>query len=121
MGVFSVTVEVGDLRGERFEPVQALVDTGASSTVIPAPLLRRLGVTPHEQRPFLLADGRTVERHIGWTWARIDGRIRMTVVVFGDEGIQPLLGAITLEEFGLDIDPVRQELIPVSGYLMLAK
>lgn len=118
MGVFSVRVEVGDPRGERFEPVEALVDTGASYTSAPASLLSRLGLVPHERRPFLLADGRTVERDVGRTWLRIDGRTEMTLVVFGGEDTQPLLGAVTLEEFGLGIDPVKQRLISVPGYLM---
>jgi len=120
MGVFSVRVEVGDPQGQRFEPVEALVDSGASYTTAPASLLRRLGVTPDERRPFILADGRRVEHDMGQTWVRLDGRARMTPVVFAGEGVQPLLGAVTLEEFGLGIDTLGQKLIPVPGYLMLA-
>ncbi len=119
MGVFSVRVEIGDPQGEHFQPVEALVDTGSSYTAIPGPLLQNLEVAPHERRPFLLADGRTVERGIGRTWIRIDGRTEMTIVVFSDEGTQPLLGAVTLEEFGLGIDPVRRRLEPVPGYMMV--
>lgn len=95
------------------------MDTSASYSTVPASLLRRLGVTAHGRRPFLLADGRTVERDIGQTWLRLDGQTLMTIVVFGDDGTQCLLGAVTLEEFGLGIDPVRRGLIPVPGYLML--
>jgi hypothetical protein len=43
---------------------------------------------------------------------------RFERVACGNEGAQPLLGAITLEEFGLGIDPVGQKLTPVPGYLM---
>jgi len=118
VGVFSVTVEIGDSRGENFQAIEALVDSGASYTLVPARLLQGLGVTPHERRRCLLADERIVEREIGRTWLRIDGRTEMTIVVFGDEGAQPLLGAVTLEEFGLGIDPMKQQLIPVTGYLM---
>lgn len=121
MGVFTVAIEVGDPRGERFEPIEALVDTGASYSTFPAPLLQRLGVTAHRRRPFLLADGRRVERDIGRTWLRIDGQTEMTIVVFGDEDTQCLLGAVTLEEFGLGVDPIGQRLIPVAGYLMLVE
>jgi len=121
MGVFSITVEIGDPQGERFQAVEALVDTGASYTAMPASLLRNLGVVPDERRPFILADGRRVEHDMGQTWLRVDGRTRMTPVVFTDEGTQPLLGAVTLEEFGLGIDPVGRRLIPVPGYLMKAE
>jgi hypothetical protein len=30
MGIFHVPIEIGDPRGERFESVEALVDTGAT-------------------------------------------------------------------------------------------
>jgi hypothetical protein len=43
------------------------------------------------------------------------------MVTFGDEGMAPILGAVTLEEFRLGVDPVRQELVPVIGLLMLAQ
>ena len=37
VGTFAVQIEIGDLRGERYEDMEALVDTGATTTVIPAP------------------------------------------------------------------------------------
>ncbi len=41
----------------------------------------------------------------------------MTIVVFADEGATPLLGAVTLEEFRLGVDPVGKQLIEVTAYL----
>ncbi|MFQ5880385.1 MAG: aspartyl protease family protein, partial [Dehalococcoidia bacterium] len=49
MGTFRVTIEVGDPQGERFEAVEALVDTGATYSVAPRSLLERLGVRPHRR------------------------------------------------------------------------
>ena len=113
-----MTIEAGDPQAQRFRAVEALVDTGASYTTLPAPLLRDLGVAPHGRRPFLLATGGTVMRDIGRTWVRIDGRVEMTIVVFGDPDGLPLLGAVTLEEFGLGVDPVARKLVPVPGLLV---
>ncbi len=93
------------------------MDTGASYTTLPASLLQQLGVSPDEERPFLLANGESVRRSIGQTWVRLDGRRHMTIVVFGDEGAMPLLGAVTLEEFGLGVDPLGRKLIDVPGFL----
>jgi clan AA aspartic protease len=115
VGTFSVRVEVGDPARVRFEVVEALVDTGATYTVLPSALLRRLGVTPHTQAPFVLADGSEVERDVGRTWVRLDSREEYTLVVFGDEA---LLGAVTLEEFRLVPDPVSQRLLPVPALMM---
>ena len=100
------------------EAITALVDTGATYTLVPAPILRRLGVEPISRQTFRVADGSRVEQEIGWLLVRIDGEERPTVVVFGDDGAEPLLGAVTMEEFGLGVDPVRRRLGPVDGYLV---
>jgi len=52
--------------------------------------------------------------------ARWDGQALPTLVVFGDEGSQPPLGAYTLEGFGLAADPVTRGLIPVRGLALQA-
>ena len=44
MGTFQITVEIADPAGQRFEPVEMLVDTGARFTKVPEDLLERLGV-----------------------------------------------------------------------------
>lgn len=95
-----------------------MVDSGASDTRVPRPVLARLGVRPEERWPFRIADGSQVEYEIGQALIRIDGRARYGVVVFGEEGSDPLLGATTLELFGLGVDPVGRRLIPVPRVLM---
>jgi len=114
VGTFRVLIEVGDESRRRFESVEALVDTGASHTVLPRRLLEELGVRPHTRAQFLLADGRTVELEMGRAWVRIDGDEEITLVVFGDDA---LLGAVTLEELRLAPDPVGRRLLPVPGLL----
>ena len=117
MGTFTVTIEIGDPQGQRFEEVEALVDTGATLTIVPASLLRRLGVTPRRRAAFRLADGSLVEMDIGITIVRVGGLETSTSVVFGDEG-RALLGVLTLEDLFLGVDPVRKRLFPVEGLLM---
>ena len=84
---------------------------------MPASTLARLGVTPTYRFPFVLADGRRIEKDMAETKVRRDDQERTTLVVFGDEGSLPLLGAYTLEGFGLAPDPVNRRLMPVPGYL----
>ena len=43
----------------------------------------------------------------------IDGETLTTMCIFGDEGSDPLLGALTLEQFSLGVDPVNRRLIAV--------
>ena len=118
MGTFRVSIEVGDPGGQRYEMVETLVDTGATYTALPAPLLHSLGVEPHVRDTFVLADGRRVERDIGRTWIRVGGRTELTLVVFGESGAPPLLGAYALEGLRLAADPVGRRLSPVPGLLL---
>ncbi len=118
MGTFRVPIEIGDPQGDRFERVEALVDTGASYSVLPASVLRQLEVTPHDHVTFILADGREIEREVGRTWVRIDGKTEITLVVFGEEGTEALLGAYTLEGLRLGVDPYNRRLVPTPGLLM---
>jgi len=113
MGIFNVRIEVGDPQGARFESFDALVDTGSTNTAVPGSVLRRLGVGPQYRQEFELANGSTVESDVGRTWVKVNGRQEFTQVVFAEEGTEPLLGMITLEEMALGIDPIRQELVPV--------
>lgn len=118
MGTFYHRLAIARATAGPFEEIEALVDTGATYTCIPHPILERLGIVAEEQRPFVFADGRTVEYPIAPIRVRLDGRTRFTICVFGDEGTQPLLGAVTLEEFGLAVDPVAKRLVPVPGLLL---
>jgi len=108
-------MDIGDPLGQRWERLEPPVDTGSTYTWVPADVLQRLGVRPHGREQFETADDRVIERDIGRTWVRYDGRAELTLVVFGDEGSDPLLGAYTLAGFLLTVDPVRQRLVRVRG------
>lgn len=118
MGTFDVSVGIGDPQGQRFETIEALVDTGSTYLTAPRPLLDSLGVSPIEARPFTLGDGRTVDYDVGIVSLRIDSRTLPVLAVFGEPGSRALLGAVALETFGLAADPVRRRLVPVPGLLM---
>lgn len=117
MGTFSVSIEVGDLEGRRYETLDALVDTGATYLVLPQPVMERLGVSVTERRVFQIADGREIEFDVGDVSLRMDGRSHPVLAVFGDEASPVLLGAVPLETFGLGIDPINQRLVSIPGLL----
>lgn len=118
MGTFFYAMEIGDPDGLRFERMDALVDTGASYTTLPASTLRQLGVEPMDTLRFILADGSYILRSLGQTWIRAEGRQVITLVVFGDEDAAPLIGAYALEGLRLGVDPVNQRLIEIDGFLL---
>ena len=112
MGSFHTWVEVGGLNGAEFESVEALVDTGAVYSMSPDSLLRdTLGLTPMEEISFTLADGSTKTYGVGEARFKSGDRERISQVVFGPEG-RHLLGAVTLQSFGLIADTTHHRLIP---------
>src|SRR5205809_6861079 len=115
MGHFRVTVQVGNRAGEGFERIEALVDTGATYTWIPRDLLKHLGVTPEEEWPFVLADGREVRYPVAWIQIQIGERAQPTIVVFGEPGSEPLLGVFAREGVRLAGGPVSGRLRVVPG------
>ena len=100
--------------GSQASDIEAIVDTGAAYTTVPACLLRELGVEPVGQRRFLLADGRRVDMDIGRAWVTVNGESEVTLVAFGADDAPSLLGAYTLEGLGLAADPVSQRLVPTQ-------
>jgi len=114
---FSVAIEIGDLGGDNFEELEALVDTGATTTVIPGSALRRLGIVPTKRQTFEYAGGERVELDMAEARARVEGRETTTWVIFGKEGTAALLGAYTQAGVFLGVDPHGQKLIPVQGLL----
>ena len=113
MTTFRYPIHIGDAVRERFEMVEAWVDTGASYTLVPRTILERLGHTPTHRRPFRLADGSIVDMGLCQVPLRIGEETSMVSCVFGEESTEPLLGATALEEFGLGVDPVNHALVPI--------
>lgn len=117
MGTFQVSIEVGDERGLQFQRMEAVVDTGATYLVVPMAALIALGCQPIGLRTFKLADDYIVEYEVGEVSLRLNGQTIRVLCVFGDEGSEPLLGAVPLGTFSLAVDPVNGTLIPVPGKL----
>ena len=117
MGTFSVTIEIGDLNGRRFEAMELAVDDGLMSTVIPASALLRIGIVPTERQIFEYADGTQVELGMARAIVRVQGEETHTWVVFGEESRKATLGKYTLNGLFLRVDAKRQRLVPSRGVL----
>ncbi len=105
MGTFRYPVEIAATAAGPFTRVEAIIDTGATYSMFPRPLIAQFGISPQEQAEFVPADGRRALRDLVIVTMRLDGRIRPGVCVVGDDGTEPLLGAVTLESFGLAAGP----------------
>jgi predicted aspartyl protease len=119
MGMTVLEIEVGNpAEPDVTERVECLIDSGAIYSVIPIPVLERLGIRPLRAEEFRLTDGTKIVRQKGIALFKYGDRIGGADVIFGEEGDSVLLGAFTLEALGLSLDPLRRELKPLP--MMLA-
>jgi predicted aspartyl protease len=93
------------------------VDSGAAYSVVPATMLKRLGIKPSSKRTFILADGSSVERKIGNALFRLDGHEGASPVIFGEKEDSTLLGLVSLEALGMILDALKRELRPLPMLL----
>jgi len=110
MGVAVVHMKIRKSKGaKRFAEKEFLVDSGAAFTVAPATVLKRLGIEPDERQDFFLANGEKVTCKVGDAYFEFGDKAGYSKVIFGQRGDSNLLGVLTLEMFGLVLDPFKRE------------
>lgn len=116
MGIFRTTIDVshGGQAGERRTLTDVLVDTGSEYNWVPRNILEELGVEPERVDRFETADGRVLERDVGFARLHAGGRSAIAAVVFAEPNDLVLLGAHGLEGMNLRVDLGRQELVPAG-------
>jgi len=95
----------------RLVEADAMVDTGAVRSCIPASLLQQLGIKPYDQVTIELADGRKSDVGIadGVRFEIMQRRSSDDALILGDE---VLIGQTLLEKMDLLVDCTRQRLVP---------
>ena len=117
MSQFRVEVTILPRNGEPPHALEALVDTGAAYSMVPRSLIEFLGYRSVRTQRVILADGRLEEWPVSHVDVECQGRRTVTPVLMSAPG---LLGATTLEELGLGVDPLNRRLVPVDLYLASA-
>ncbi len=119
MGTFKARIGVSNGNGGKALQVDALVDTGATYTVLPASMLRddEVGIRPQTSLTFTFANGERADLPVGEARVSVADREAVTKVVFGQEG-QYLLGATSLQMLGLIPDTSSHRLIHAPELLI---
>ena len=116
-----LTTQVAVVRPSRksraSQKLEFLMDSGAVYSLVPGPILRKLGLRPYRNETFTLADGTKVKRKVGDAYFEINGNRGPAPVIFGERDDEPLLGVTTLESLGLVLDPFKRELRPMRFLL----
>jgi predicted aspartyl protease len=120
MGMFQVRVTVQNpLEASRSFAENFWVDTGAIYSFVPEDRLQDIGLERIRTRELVLADGRAERRFLGEARLTVAdlGETLTCPIIFGPPGSLYLLGATTLEIFGVDVDPVARCLKPISAII----
>ena len=119
MGTFSIEATVANLADPVLRAtLPLLVDTGATYTTLPGEIVDAIGAAALGTRRVRLVDGRIEEWPVAVIHIAVEGHQGPTFCLLGPRGGPALLGAVTLDEFGLAVDPAGRRLVPATGYLM---
>jgi clan AA aspartic protease len=87
-----------------------LVDTRATDWMAPASALKGVGIKPVGRPSYEMADGSRVECDFGLAQIEFMNEITAGRVIFGPEGVEPILGVTALESVGVVVDPANQRI-----------
>ena len=118
MGLVEVNVVLRnpELREEMKKEVKALVDTGATLTVLPRSIASSLKISPKSTGTVMTADG-PIGIDISSAEVEIAGKKETVRIAISDIIDRVLIGVTTLEILGLSVDPVSSQL-KESMYLL---
>ena len=116
MGILRTTIAIEHpaRRGTMVELSDVIVDTGSEYTWAPQPVLESIGLAPERVVEFVTADGRQIERGVGFANIHAGGTSTPDLIVFATRGDLVLLGARTLDGLNLRIDLVTRRLVPAG-------
>jgi len=110
MGHMEVDVEVGDVSGGNMVRTRALVDTGATFTVVPEKMARELGLKLTGEKVKVATAKGPEELPLSHALLRIDRKERMLPVLISSGIQRVLVGVIALEAMQLSLNPVTEKL-----------
>lgn len=122
MGTFHVGCKLENHvdREQAITVPRALVDTGSEYSWMPAKTLEKIGVNREKKGLlFIMTNGQTITRSVGFAILRVDKCFTIDEVVFGEPGDMTLLGARTLEGLSLMVDSRKKKLV-AAGPLPVA-
>ena len=88
----------------------ALVDTGATHTVLPATTLEAVGIKPVRQAPVRITGNSVMDVGIGYAAISLAGSPPLPCAVFFWPTEKYLVGRTTLENHGLKVNPATGQL-----------
>lgn len=110
MGHVFEKVRITNPNNKRYIVETALVDTGATDTVLPKFVADKIGLKSLRQLSVETANG-TIKVEEAICTLRIKGKTKTVPVVIAKNMKRVLIGVTTLETMGLNVDTKRRKLI----------
>jgi len=120
MGMLKKRVKVSNISNpDLFFEQDFWIDTGALHSFVPEDWLEKIKVEPTSTKNLILADGREFRRLFGYCRFEIEGLESQEIcpVIFAPKDSMFLIGATTLENFGVEVDPNNKELKPILAII----
>ncbi|MDI6810928.1 MAG: retroviral-like aspartic protease family protein [archaeon] len=109
MGHIKVEGRIYNIEGTKSKDVVAIVDTGATLTVIPEEIARELGLKERGESGVRTGAG-IIKLKRGRAIVEIEGKETVQDVLISDIIDKVLIGAVTLESLALTVDPLTGRL-----------
>ncbi len=117
MGHVFIDVEISNLEKTKSKKVKALVDTGATLTVIPKKLADELGIKAEKQEEISTGAGKILINR-GRGWIKVKEKEDIFPIWVSHVIDKVLLGVIVLEALGFRVDPRTEQIeeVPLLLY-----
>lgn len=111
MGLTSATISISNLYNSKLDHTDNfLIDSGASLTVVPQSIWKKLKIKPESEVLVHLANGKILKRRTGFAKIKYLQKEVPTQIILGEADDSKLLGVLTLEEMGLILNPLKRTL-----------
>ena len=111
MGLTKVTTKITSLQSPNLAYEEIfLVDTGAMDSMASADQLEKIGMARKGKMTYELVDGTVKEYSFGLAQIEFMGETTAGRIIFGEPGVEPILGVTALESVGITVDPVSRTL-----------
>jgi len=117
VGHVEVDIGIGSLEEKRIVKARALVDTGATFTVIPETFAKQLNLVFVGERVKVSTAKGYDELDLAHALLEIDGKRRIMPVLVSKHIDRVLLGVITLEAMQLRVNPLTEKLEEYAALL----
>lgn len=95
--------------------VEAVVDSDATFSSVPAPALIEMGVQPHRIVRLASQDGKARFGQLGRALTTVAGVEDVAPVLFGEPGEPAVIGAVTLSILLLRVDEDSRQIVSVDA------